>query len=333
MNIKKITSKLFEGKDLSFDETFILFNKIFKGNISEVELSAILIALKVKGEKPAEIAGAAQAMRENAIKLNLSEKIFDTCGTGGDNSTSFNISTAVALILSAYGIKIAKHGNRAISSKSGSADFLEALNIPINLTGKEAESYFKKHGFLFLFAPNYHPAMKYAMPVRKKLAVRTIFNYLGPLTNPLSPKKQMIGIFSPKFLETYAQTALYLNYEHLILYSAQNNMDEVSPTNKTLVYEIKNGKILKTWEINPSDFFDISEMKNLPKNKTAKENANIFIETLESPKITPLKKLLALNCSLALTIFKNTNLKENYNEMIDFLNSKKILEKINELRG
>lgn len=325
---------VYNGKKMNASETEELFTSIFEGKLSEIELSALLMTMKTRGETAEEITGAAKSMRKFSVKPEIeSNALFDTCGTGGDNSHSFNISTAVALILNAMGYDIAKHGNRSVSSKSGSADFLEALNIPISLTGSELKSYFDKNKFAFLFAPNYHPAMKYAVPVRKKLAVRTIFNFLGPLTNPAKTTKQIIGVFSPDFLPLYSQAAAGLDFERVLLYSAETGMDEVSPVHPTIVYDIRGTKI-EEFRILPDQYITKEEAAKLPGDFTAEQNAEIFIETINSKKPTPLSKILALNTALALTVLEdNNNLTENFNKAIDILHSGEVLTCINKLKA
>lgn len=332
MNTENLITHTIEGNTLSMEQSELMFDSIFDGKISEVELAAVLAAMKVRREKPQEISGAIKSMRKFAVSLPISESVFDTCGTGGDHSHSFNISSAVAIILNAMGYPIAKHGNRSVTSKSGSADFYEALNIPVHLTGEEAVRYFNKHKFIFLFAPNYHPAMKYAAPVRKKLGVRTIFNYLGPLTNPLQPKRQMIGIFHPSFLEVYAQAALPLGYERLVLYSSANGMDEVSPLHPTTVIDICNNSS-HSFTINPQQFISADEAETIPKNLSPQENAKIFIETIHRTSPTPLSKLLSLNTALALYVLDySPSIEKNYTTALEVIHSGTVAHTVSQLK-
>ncbi len=305
MHIKAHIKRINEGEILDESGSEELFDAIFAGGVTEIELAALLIGLKVRKETAPEVAGAVRSMRKCARALALPQDgLFDTCGTGGDNSHSFNISSAVAIILNAMGASIAKHGNRSMSSRSGSADFLEALNIPIALMGEDAAGYFARNRFLFLFAPNYHPAMKHAVPVRKALGVRTIFNFLGPLTNPASPRRQVIGVFHPKFLPLYAGVVSRLGYERVLLYSAINGMDEVSPVEPTLIYDVRGDAISRT-TVTPGEFISPEEAACLPHHLTPQENAAAFLETIRSGSPTPLGKLLALNTALALTALKD----------------------------
>ncbi|MCX8123344.1 MAG: anthranilate phosphoribosyltransferase [Spirochaetes bacterium] len=321
MNTGQLIAHTIEGNPLSIEQSEFLFDSIFDGKLSDVELAAVLAAMKVRREKPQEICGAIKSMRKFALSLPITENVFDTCGTGGDHSHSFNISSAVAIILNAMGYSIAKHGNRSMTSKSGSADFYEALHIPVHLTGEDAERYFEKHKFIFLFAPNYHPAMKYAAPVRKKLGVRTIFNYLGPLTNPLKPKRQMIGIFHPSFLEVYSEAALPLGYERLVLYSSTNGMDEVSPLYPTAVIDIQDTNS-RSFTIIPEKFINTHEAHAIPKDLTPQENASLFVETITAKSPTPLSKLLALNTALALYVLDySASIEKNFNTAIEVIHS------------
>ncbi|MGV7930464.1 MAG: anthranilate phosphoribosyltransferase [Spirochaetota bacterium] len=291
---------LSEGGTLSAVESEGLFNAIFQGSVSEIEIAAAVVALKVRRETSEEILGAVRSMRAFAAPLELGDSaIFDTCGTGGDHSGSFNVSSAVALTLAALGVPIAKHGNRSVSSKSGSADFLEALDVPIGLTGADAAAYFRRRGFVFLFAPNYHPAMRHAGAVRKTLGVRTIFNYLGPLTNPAAPRRQAIGVFHPSMLPLYAGVAARLQYDCAVIYSAAGGMDEVSPVAPTEVLVVS-GSDVRSFLIEPGRYISPGEAAMLPKNLSAAENAERFLETIGSPAPTPLGRLIALNTALAL---------------------------------
>ncbi len=331
--INRSILSVFNGERLSTEESESLFMHLFSGNISEVELSGILIAMKMRGETSEEISGAARSMRRFSTKIDLGdEEIFDTCGTGGDNSHSFNISSSVGIIISALGIPVAKHGNRSMSSKSGSTDFYEKLGVPVNLTGIEAVEYFRKHNFVFLAAPNYHPAMKFAAPVRKQLGTRTIFNYLGPLTNPAGTRKQAIGFFSPELLPLYAETARSLSFERALIYSSVDSMDEVSPYAPTIIYEIE-AEEMKSFKINPAEFISPEEAAAIPRELTAEDNANIFMDTISSGKITPLAKLISMNASVAMYAHNSTNnIDESYERCLEAVTDGTVRIKVMELR-
>jgi anthranilate phosphoribosyltransferase len=241
--IKQYLEKVIEKENLTFDESFTIMNEVMTGNVNNSLLAGFLIALKAKGETPAEVAGFANAMRNNCIKIECDdENAIDVCGTGGDNSGTFNISTAVAFTAAGAGVKVAKHGNRSISSKSGSADVLQNLGVNINLSRDESERALKEIGIAFLFAPLYHPAMKYAAPVRKELAVKTVFNMLGPLTNPAGVKKQLIGTFNRKAAKTMSEAAKYLDFEKACFICSNDSYDEIYLGDITEIHEYNNGK-------------------------------------------------------------------------------------------
>jgi anthranilate phosphoribosyltransferase len=313
--------KVMNGEKLSLEQSRDLFSEIFEGHMSEIQLAALLAAMKVRGETAAEVAGAALSMRDYARRPQISGTDgFDTCGTGGDNSHSFNVSSAVALVLAAMGQKIVKHGNRSISSRSGSADFYEALGVPVNFeTETELTGYFERTGFVFMFAPAFHPAMKHAMPVRRELATRTIFNMLGPLTNPARPARQMIGVFSPAVLDLYAKAAGEIGFEHLIVYSAENGMDEVSPFVPTLAREIR-GHEVREFVINPVDYFEIPAQTDIPHDLDAAGNVEVFLKTVSEGKETPLARLLALNTAVALrALGHGENLHPHYAQALEVI--------------
>ena len=332
--IAMMLNSVYNGKSIDSTQSEKLFEHLFSGQMSEIELSGLLMAMKLRGEKSEEISGAAQSMRKFCSHLDLgTNDIFDTCGTGGDNSGSFNISSSAAIILASLGVPIAKHGNRSVSGKSGSTDFYENLGIPTSLTGDEAVNFFNKHRFIYMAAPNYHPAMRFAVPVRKQLAVRTIFNYLGPLTNPAGTKKQAIGFFSPDLLPLYAETALSLSFERCVIYSSLDGMDEVSPNAETIVYEIESGSMEK-FIINPRGYISEIEAGEIPTHLSAEQNALYFIETVSSGKASPLAKLLALNSALSLYGYDRKNIiNESYKKCLDAITDGTVHKKMKELRG
>ncbi len=332
MSITKSMHALYEGQSLHAPEAEELFDTIFQGEVEPIQLASVLVAMKVRKEKPHEIVGAVRSMRKFAAPFSVQKNVFDTCGTGGDNSHSFNISTATALILSAMGIPIAKHGNRSVSSKSGSADFLEALGVPIHLKGEKAERYFKEHDFVFLFAPHYHPAMKYAVPARKALGVRTIFNYLGPLTNPTRPRRQMIGVFHTSFLPLYSEVARFLDYERLLLYSSQDGLDEISPFSPTRMVEIS-GSEEKKWLLSPTDYFDKKELDDIPRDMTPSENAELFMRMLHSSSPGSLAKVLAVNAATGIYISKGGKMQKHYRDALECICSGEVLKKVKSLQG
>lgn len=248
--MKDYIEKLLSGKDLAEEEIEASFEQIMSGKADDVEIAAFLVALRAKAESPEEIAGAAKVMRSKVNRVNVEVDVIDTCGTGGDGARTFNISTAVAFVLAGAGHKVAKHGNRSVSSSSGSADCLEALGVPINLGPDDAARAISEKGFAFLFAPNYHPSMKFAMPARKKLGIRTIFNVLGPLTNPAFASHQVIGVFSKGLVSPVADVLKMLGLKGAMV--VNSGMDEVSISGPTDYALLKGGRVM-TGTVSPED--------------------------------------------------------------------------------
>ena len=234
--------KLKDQIDLSFEETKIIFTKIMNGEASEDEMHEFLTLLSNKGEVSSEIAAGVYVLRDKSRRVNVEDAI-DTCGTGGDGKNTLNISTASALLLASMGIKVAKHGNKAVSSKCGSGDVLEKLNININLDAKSVEDNINKLNFGFMFAPNFHSAMKYVGPVRKKIGKRTIFNMIGPLSSPALVKKQVVGVFDKKLLNIFANALKDLKITNAWIVNSEDGLDEISPYATTNVCQLKNGEI------------------------------------------------------------------------------------------
>ena len=252
MNIVEYLKKLvYEKASLTENEAEEIANSIIRGQINEIQSAGILVALASKGETADEIKGFARAMRSNAIKVNFPNSL-DTAGTGGDGLNTINVSSATALVISQV-FPVAKHGNRSVSSKSGSADVLEEMGYNINVDKDKAVELISKSNFVFLFAQLYHPAMKNVANVRRNLGIRTIFNILGPLTNPASAKYQMMGVFSDKYLDRIAEAVQDLDYERVFVYHGEPGIDEVSPQGETIIYEVTGRKIEK-YKINYTEF-------------------------------------------------------------------------------
>ncbi len=249
--------KLSNGIGLEEIETQDLFLAIINGGVTPAQIASILTALRVKGESATEIIGATKVMRSKMLKIPidsvLQEKIIDTCGTGGDNKGSYNISTAVAIVVASCGVPVAKHGNRSVSSLTGSADVLKELDVNIELSPQQSASCLEQIGLCFLFAPLYHKAMASVASIRKELSIKTIFNLLGPLSNPTEPKRQIIGVFARKFLPIIAEAGKELGYKHLAIVHGKDGSDEISITNSSYVCELVDGKI-SSYEINPQDY-------------------------------------------------------------------------------
>jgi anthranilate phosphoribosyltransferase len=255
MTPQEALGRVIEHREIFHEEMLSLMRQIMRGEVSPVLIAAIITGLRVKKETVGEIAAAAQVMREFATKVPVagSEALVDTCGTGGDAAHSFNISTAAAFVAAGAGAKVAKHGGRSVSSKSGSADVLETLGANINLTPEQVAQSIEKTGVGFMFAPSHHSAMKYAAPVRKELGVRTIFNILGPLTNPAGAKNQVMGVFHPDLVGIQAHVLHRLGSRHVMVVYGLEGLDEISLAGPTMIGEVKNGEV-KEYRITPADF-------------------------------------------------------------------------------
>ncbi|MAF74510.1 MAG: anthranilate phosphoribosyltransferase [Idiomarinaceae bacterium] len=244
---------LLEGRPLSQDESQKLFRHLVKGELNDAQISAALVAMKLRGETPAELAGAARAVLDVSKPLTSTNAILaDSCGTGGDGSNSINLSTTSALVASSMGLPMAKHGNRSVSSRSGSADVLESLGLRVDLDPREASKQLADHGFCFLFAPHYHPGIKHAMPVRQTLKTRTLFNLIGPLVNPARPNIQLLGVYSPIWLQPMAETLQRLGTERAMVVHG-SGVDEFALHGTTEVVELRDNQ-LEQYTLSVSDF-------------------------------------------------------------------------------
>lgn len=275
MEIQQLLNNLMDRQDLTLNQSMNLMEEILNGNLLTSQIAAVLIALRMKGEMVDEILGFISVMRRYMLKIKTSGLVIDVCGTGGDGKGTFNISTAVAFVVAGAGVAVAKHGNRNASSLCGSADVLEALGIKIGLSPKQAEEILAKTGFTFLFAPLFHPAMKHTGLVRKELKIRTVFNFLGPFASPAQVKRQIIGVPNVKLAEKLANVATNLDYEHLMLVSSEDGLDEISLSSTTHLFEIKGNKVRKTI-INPRELrFRKASIKEI-KGGNAEVNAEII---------------------------------------------------------
>ncbi|HZE87404.1 MAG TPA: anthranilate phosphoribosyltransferase [Methylomirabilota bacterium] len=299
MDVTKIINSLFERQNLTTDDTKHFLAAVMKGEVLSTQIAAFLVALRMKGETSDEIIGFIQAMRSQMIRVDLSDAI-DVCGTGGDGSNSINVSTAVAFVVAGCGVKVAKHGNRAASSKSGAADVLEALGVNISLTAEQARAVCDKVGMVFLFAPLFHPATKHIAIVRKELKIRTIFNFLGPFLSPASVSRQLIGVPGFVVAEKLVEVAKRLHYEKLILASSQDGLDEISVFAKTDIFTIENNTIKQT-TIDPKKFgFDYSSKKEII-GGSAKENAESLKAILHGEKGAR-RDIVIINSAVALLV-------------------------------
>jgi len=283
---------------MTYNEALEKFRLLFENKMSQEEAKQFLIQMYEKGESATEIAAAAKVMREHSVKLpvpkDLQEKLIDNCGTGGDKSNTFNISTTVSIVLAAGGCYVAKHGNRSITSKSGSADMLEALGINLNLKPAEQVKMLEDTGFCFIFAQNHHPAMKYIMPIRKSLTHRTIFNILGPLTNPAGVQKQLIGVFSPDYVEKIVDALVMLDSKRSMVVSSLDGMDEISIEANTRA-AFYDGVRVKEMIIDPNEYGLFGKKSNLI-GGDAKENAKITLSILDGEK-SDRRNIVVLNAA------------------------------------
>jgi len=256
--------KAFQGHSLTADEAEAAFDRFMEGTASPIRMSAFLIALRSRGERPEEVAGGVRALRKAMVSLELDDDgAIDTCGTGGGTLTTFNISTAAAIVAVGGGVRIAKHGNRSFTSKCGSADVLETLGIPIELGLEDERRIFDETGFVFMFAPTHHPAMRHVAPVRRELAVTTIMNLLGPLANPAGVRRQVVGVANPERLDLVAASLRELGHERALVVHGEPGLDELSPLGATRVLRVEGGSVEETI-VHPSDFgwgaFDAEEL-------------------------------------------------------------------------
>jgi anthranilate phosphoribosyltransferase len=301
--IKNYIEKIAGCENLTLKEAYDAMHKIMSGEVNETQIAALVIALKTKGETPEEVAGFAKAMRDFSVKIKHEDKnMIDVCGTGGDGSNTFNISTAVSFVAAGAGIKVAKHGNRSISSKSGSADVLTELGININLSPSQSEQALDEIGIAFLFAPNFHPAMKYAAPVRKALGIKTIFNVLGPLTNPAGTKKQLIGVYDLSTAQLMAEAVKYLEMEKVYFVNTSNSFDEISLTGETDVCEYSSGNGIKNFRVNHNSFgytkIDVEKIRS----DSAFNNSKILLSVLKDKTKDEAYYVVAANAALALHV-------------------------------
>ena len=297
--MKQFIDKIKNKDDLSFEESKSAFELLMEGKANEQEIFDFLTLLSAKGEVSNEIAGGVHVLRNKSKRVNV-QNCIDTCGTGGDGMNTLNISTASALLLASMGVKVAKHGNKAVSSKCGSGDVLEALNIEINLEPNDIESQIEKNNFGFMFAPNYHSAMKYVGPTRKKIGKRTIFNMIGPLSSPALVKRQVVGVFEKKLLKTFANALKSLDIKFAWIVNSEDGLDEISPYAKTNVIQLKNN-VISEIVIDPKKLdINADKFKNLV-GDDAKFNANKMLEIFKGED-NDFSKAVCLNAAAGLIV-------------------------------
>ena len=299
--IKEAIIKLSKKQDLTYTEAETVMDEIMSGQATPVQMSAYLTALSLKGETIDEITASAAGMRAHCIKLLHDMDVLEIVGTGGDGSNSFNISTTSSLVIAAGGVPVAKHGNRAASSKSGAADVLEALGVKITLTPERSAEILKKINICFLFAQNYHIAMKYVAPIRKELGIRTVFNILGPLSNPAGANMELMGVYDQALVEPLAQVMANLGVNRGMVVYGQDSLDEISMCAPTSVCEIKDGKFT-SYEITPEQFGYEKCEKGALTGGTPAENAEITKAILKGEERGPKRQAVCLNAGVALYI-------------------------------
>lgn len=330
--MKNILEKLLNGRDLSVDESYNLMVSIMSGDYDEAQISGLLIALRAKGEAVDEIIGFAKGMREKMITVPISSSAIDMCGTGGDESGTFNISTAASFVVAGAGVHVAKHGNRSMTSKSGSADVLESLGIDINLPLQKSAANIDKIGLGFLFAPSFHPAMKYAMPVRKSIACRTVFNILGPLSNPANVKAQAMGIFSPDLTEVQCNVLKSLGSTNVMVFHSNDGLDEISNTSKTKISQFLNDGEVTTYEFDPENLGVKRASLNDIVGGTPHQNANIIINILKG-KTGPKRDVVLLNSAAGILVGgKAKTFEESLDLAKESIDSGAALKVLNRLR-
>ena len=332
MNSSEIINKS-SKKNLSQEESAIIFQKIFLGQVSETEIEKFLLNLSKKGETSDELTGAVQAMRNSSLKVKVKfqDYLVDCCGTGGLGKSMMNVSTTAGLIAAAAKVKIAKHGNRTATGKSGSADVLEAANVNLNLNPDQVARCIEEVGIGFMFAQNFHPGMKYVMPVRKRIADKTIFNLLGPLTNPAGAKRQCIGVYDPKWVVPVTETLKNLGSIKTMVFLSKDGLDEISSVDKTFVAELENNKI-KEYEIDPKDF-DIyhNDLNDLQIDSPSK-SLELIKTTLQNKGFKSGENIISLNSAAVIYVSDLVNSFEKAFEIaIDVIKSGSGLDKLEEL--
>lgn len=290
---------------MRYDEAKAAFERLFKGEMAEEEAKSLLVEMAERGESADEIAAAAEVMRAHSIKLpvpdDLRKKLIDNCGTGGDKSGSFNISTTVSLLLAGAGCHVAKHGNRSITSRSGSADMLEALGIRLDLTPQQQVEMLEACGFAFIFAVLHHPAMKFVMPIRKSIPHRTIFNILGPLSNPAGVEKQLIGVFSPAYVPKMAEALKRLGSRRAMVVSSLDGLDEISVSDRSEAMMLEEGT-LRPLSIDPAEFGIERVPLEAIRGGDAVENARTTLSILKGETKGPKRDIVLINAAAALLV-------------------------------
>lgn len=333
--IKEAIVKIVDKQDLTYDEAYMVMNEIMNGETTPTQNAAFLAALSTKSTKSEtidEISGCAAAMREHALKVEHDMEVLEIVGTGGDGAKSFNISTTSALVVAAAGVKVAKHGNRAASSSCGTADCLEALGVNLDLSPEKCVELLKEIGICFFFAQKYHTSMKYVGGIRKELGIRTVFNILGPLTNPATPDYQLLGVYDESLVEPLARVLSKLGVKSGMVVYGMDKLDEISVSAPTLVCEFKNDEF-KTYKITPEDFgFAVCSKEDI-KGGLPEENAKITLSVLKGEDKGPKRTAVLMNSGAALYITgKADTLADGIKLAEDIIDSGKALAKLEEFK-
>ena len=302
MIYKAALEALIAGQDLNHADMLSIMQQVMHGELTPAQIAGFLIALRIKGETVDEITAAATVMRTLSTKVTIADNthLIDTCGTGGDGIQTFNVSTVSAFVAAAAGAKVAKHGGRSVSSNCGSADVLEALGVNVNLTPEQVADCVNTIGIGFMFAPNHHSAMKHSAPVRRELGVRTLFNLLGPLTNPANAKRQVMGVFRQDLTLTLAKVLQNLGSEHVLVVHGADGMDEISFTGDTAVAELKNGEI-RQYNVNPAQFgFNLHDLSSI-QIQNAEQSKAMMLAVLNGEK-GPAREIVLMNAGAAIYV-------------------------------
>ena len=330
MQHNQLLEQLYSGHSLSASESTALFNAVIQGELSNEQIAAMLIALKVRGANTEEITGAVAASLQNAKAFPHPNYSFaDIVGTGGDGQNTINISTASAIVAASMGAKVAKHGNRSVSSKSGASDVLTALGVNVNVTPEQARQALDEIGVCFLFAQQYHSGFRHVAPVRAALKTRTIFNILGPLINPARPTYHLLGVYAPELVKTYAETAVALGHQHSFVVHG-SGLDEVALHGETQVAEIKNGKI-EYFTLTPEDFGLKAQSLETLRGGEPQENAQMLTALLQGKGKAEHANAVAANTALLLKLFGHDDLKQNVQNVLAHLASGKAFETLQKL--
>ncbi len=323
--MKELLSRVVAGEKMSEQEAFEMMDTIMNGQATTGQLMSMLSVMRYRGETVDEMTGFVQAMRKNMTRLSVEDdEIVDTCGTGGDGSSTFNVSTAVSIVLAAMGVKVAKHGNRKVSSKSGSADVLERLGVPIDTTPEQGAEALRTKGMTFMFAPLYHQAMKHAGPARKELGFRTVFNLLGPMSNPANAKRQLIGIYDTSYAEKMAETLHKLGSKHVLLATGRDGLDEITMTGTTDIVELKDGEINR-FTVTPEDLgLTRGKLEDIQITQT-EESAAIIQQVIDGTAVESAATIVTMNAAAGLYVAgKVNNLKEGAELVQEALKSGKV---------